>query len=465
MLGSKYGSFIAFLLTVLLLLVGGVVAQAAQPTYVGGQICASCHPKEAEAWRGSHHDLAMQKATAKTVLGDFSRVKFTNQGVTTTFFKRGDVFFVNTDGADGRLADFAIKYTFGVTPLQQYLIEFPGGRLQTLPIAWDSRPKISGGQRWFHLFAHEKIDHTDSLHWTGIYQNWNLQCAECHSTGLRKGYDAAKNSYHTTWKELNVSCEACHGPGSQHVDWAKTASKPYKDDANKGFATPINSDWQDWAFPEPGARYAKRDHAADPAVINTCSACHARRSALADRDQPGAPLADTHRLGLLTEPNYYVDGQQREEDYVWGSFQQSKMSQRGVTCMDCHEPHAAKLRAEGNTLCARCHNTSQFDTPKHHFHKSDSTGAQCVSCHMPAKNYMMIDVRRDHSLRVPRPDLAQSLDTPDACTQCHNGKTPAWAARCLRLCHTIMPFLISHSRRWRDMKLKPGPKAITSVKN
>ena len=150
-----------------------------------------------------------------------------------------------------------------------------------------------------------------------------------------------------------------------------------------------------------------------------------------DRDQPGAALADTHRLALLTAPNYYADGQQREEVYNWGSFLQSKMYQHGVTCMDCHEPHTGKPRAEGNALCARCHDAAAFDSPRHHFHKAGEAGAQCVACHMPTKNYMVIDARQDHSLRVPRPDLAKRLGTPDACTQCHAGKTPEWAATAL----------------------------------
>ena len=405
---------------------------AAEPGYVGGQVCTGCHAKEAEAWRGSHHDLAMQVPTDKTVLGDFKRSKFSHHGVVSTFFKRGDTFYVNTDGPDGKLADFPIKYVFGVTPLQQYLVEFPGGRLQALSVSWDSRPKSAGGQRWFHLYPKEKINHKDSLHWTGIYQNWNLQCAECHSTGLRKNYDAATNSYHTNWRELNVSCEACHGPGSRHAEWAKTATKPYKGDDLKGFSNATASRWnQAWKFPEPGARYARRDRPADPSVNNTCSACHARRGTIGDRDQAGAPLADTHRLVLLTAPNYYADGQQREEVYNWGSFLQSKMFQHGVTCMDCHEPHTAKPRAQGNALCARCHDATAFDSPKHHFHKAGEAGAQCVSCHMPTKTYMVIDARRDHSMRVPRPDLSKSLGTPDACTQCHAGKSSEWAALAL----------------------------------
>ena len=411
---------------------GGAMAAGGDVSYIGRQACTACHVKEAEAWRGSHHDLAMQEATAATVLGDFNNASFNYHGIVSRFFKRGDTFYVNTDGPDGKLADFPIKYVFGVAPLQQYLVEFPGGRLQALSIAWDSRPKAAGGQRWFHLFPKDKINHKDGLHWTGIYQNWNLQCAECHSTGLRKGYDAATNTYHTTWRELNVSCEACHGPGSRHADWAKTATKPYPADDRTGFEYPTASRWQDaWRFPEAGARIARRDRSADPAVNNTCAACHARRSTLAARDQPGAPLADTHRLALLTASNYHPDGQQREEVYIWGSFLQSRMFQQGVTCMDCHDPHTAKPRAAGNALCTRCHETTAYDSQKHHFHKDGAAGVQCVACHMPTTNYMVIDARRDHSLKTPRPDLAQTLGTPDACTQCHADRKPAWAAAAL----------------------------------
>ena len=99
---------------------------------------------EHAAWSGSHHDLAMQIADEKSVLGNFSNAKFSSAGVASTFFKRDGKFFVNTDGPDGKVADFEIKYTFGVTPLQQYLIELPGGRLQAFGIAWVAR---QGGGR------------------------------------------------------------------------------------------------------------------------------------------------------------------------------------------------------------------------------------------------------------------------------------------------------------------------------
>ena len=407
-------------------------AEAAPPagkaTYVGAESCKTCHEPEFKAWSGSHHQLAMQEASVSTVLGDFADVKFRHKGIESTFFKRGDKFMVRTDGPDGKLADYEISYTFGLYPLQQYLIPFPGGRYQTLPIAWDTRPKNAGGQRWFHLYPDQKIDHKDPLHWTRLYQNWALQCAECHSTNLRKGYDAASNTYHTTFSEINVACESCHGPGSAHVDWARKVRAPYPAQEHKGLPS-LQSRWKDaWKFPSDSARFAVRDHLADPAGMNSCAACHARRSTLSEDGKAGATLEDSHRLALLTAPNYHADGQQREEVYVWGSFLQSKMYQRGVTCMDCHDPHSQKLRAEGNALCTRCHNAAEFDAPKHHQHQADGKGAQCVSCHMPTQNYMVIHARQDHSMRVPRPDLSISLGSPNACTQCHTDRKPQWAA-------------------------------------
>src|SRR5215471_20145014 len=161
--------------------------------YAGGKVCGECHAKELEAWRGSDHDLAMQVADDKTVLGNFANAKFRYAGTTTTFSRRDGKFYVMTDGPDGKLHDYQIKYTFGVHPLQQYLIELPGGRVQALGIAWDSRPRALGGERWFHLYPKLDLKAGDPLHWTGNSQTWNFQCAECHSTDLKKSYDAKTN--------------------------------------------------------------------------------------------------------------------------------------------------------------------------------------------------------------------------------------------------------------------------------
>lgn len=405
-----------------------VQAAAAAPphaTFVGSATCAECHPQLQQRWQGSHHDLAIQVATAATVLGDFTDATFVQHGVTTTFSRKGDEFWVRTDGPDGALHDYKVTHTFGVTPLQQYLLEFERGRLQALDIAWDCRPAAQGGQRWFALHPNERVGPRDPLHWTAQSLNWNHQCAECHSTNLQKGYDLGNDSYHTTWSEIDVACEACHGPGSAHVAWARSAARD-PNDAARGLLVPFNKPGQ-FAF-DPGAVTARRIDGGVANEAEACGRCHSRRTPLIADYEHGKPLLDTHLVSLLQEDLYFADGQIRDEVYVYGSFVQSRMHHAGVTCSDCHDAHSLQLRAPGNALCVRCHQADHFDRVEHHHHAIDGAGASCVACHMPERDYMVVDPRRDHSLRVPRPDLSVKFGTPNACNNCHRDRDAGWAA-------------------------------------
>ncbi len=409
------------------------VAPVAAPTYVGGRACAGCHAGEYRDWQGSHHDLAMQAASEQSVLGDFSGAKYSHDGVTSTFFRRAGRFLVNTAGPDGTLADYEIAYTFGVMPLQQYLVAFPGGRLQALSIAWDTRARAQGGQRWFHLYPGERIAHDDELHWTGAQQNWNSMCADCHSTNLVKNHDATTGAFATAWSEIDVSCEACHGPGSKHVDWARrvgTRAPAAGDaDATRGLTVSFR-ERQAQAWTMDPQRGIARPSRAQPlrAEGEACAPCHSRRTPVAGDYAAGRPFLDHYLPALITPPLYHPDGQQRDEVYTWGSFVQSRMYGQGVTCSDCHEPHGLKLRAPGNGVCAQCHLPARYDAASHHFHVPGTAGAQCIACHMPATTYMVVDPRHDHSLRVPRPDLSVSDGVPNACNQCHGDRTAQWAA-------------------------------------
>jgi predicted CXXCH cytochrome family protein len=411
-----------------------IAVGADQPaTFVGVQACAECHRAQFDVWKGSHHALAMQTAATATVLGDFSGKSLEHFGVTTTFLRNGDKFMVRTDGPDGALQEYPIAYTFGVYPLQQYLIALPGGRLQALGIAWDSRPKSQGGQRWFHLYAGQRLKAGDPLHWTGRDQTWNYQCADCHSTDLKKHYDLAANTYATSWTDLDVGCEACHGPGSKHIAWAKSraAGDAYpsgSDASGMGLTNWLKpTDTGHWEM-NPQTGIARRTEKLMSTELETCAACHSRRKVIAKNPLPGEPYLDACLPALLEAGLYHADGQIDGEVYEYGSFLQSRMHAAGVTCSNCHDPHSAKLRAEGNALCAQCHLPEKFDVAAHHHHQQASTGAQCVNCHMPSKNYMIVDPRRDHSIRVPRPDLSVSLSTPNACTQCHADRPAQWAA-------------------------------------
>jgi len=430
--------------------------------YVGAAQCAECHAEAMQQWEGSHHDRAMEAPTDETVEGDFSGATFTKDGVTSRFFKEDGDFYVRTEGEDGERRDFKVAYTFGVYPLQQYLVEFPGGRLQTLPLCWDNRPEDEGGQRWFHIYDEQRIAPDDPLFWTRPPQNWNMQCAECHSTNLKKNYDPEKDQYHTTFAQIDVSCEACHGPGSKHVEWAEEETDGYwrggesgdesEADGSRfadmsakamGLSVTLNSNKANpgqWKINPETGNAQRTQPLNDRGHMQICSRCHSLRTVLSDKFVPGESWLETHRPTLLEQPLYHSDGRIEGEVYVWGSFRQSKMYHKGVRCVDCHDPHSTELKLPKKQLCLQCHSGAKYATRDHHFHEPGSKGASCVRCHMPEETFMVVDGRRDHSFRIPRPDRSKRLGTPNTCNDCHTEKSYDWAAK--------------QSRRWWG---EPGP--------
>ncbi|MCA3559518.1 MAG: tetratricopeptide repeat protein [Aestuariivirga sp.] len=395
--------------------------------FAGSASCAGCHVAEAGAWAGSDHAWALKTPDAASVLGDFNDASIANGNVTTRFTSKNGRYFVETEGADGKPSGFEVRYTVGHRPLQQYLVETEKGRLQVLDLAWD----VTAG-KWFHLYPDQHAPPGDGLHWTGTYKNWQARCATCHQTGFDKGFDFPTRTYKSHWAELTVGCEACHGPGGAHVAWAKGhgGEDPYA-------ALPMG----------PGQQAQE---------LAVCGPCHARREAFSQvQPAAGAPFHDNYALALLTPDLYFPDGQQKDEVFILGSFLQSKMKARGVTCSNCHEPHGGGLVAEGNAVCTQCHGTAgndafpslrkaDFDTPLHHRHKQGSEAAQCVSCHMPGRSYMRIDPRRDHFFRRPDPLQSKAAGAPDVCTGCHAGKTAGWAAE------QIAAWTPAGDKNWQD---------------
>jgi predicted CXXCH cytochrome family protein len=395
---------------------------AETPAFVGSAACRECHGVAWSRWKGSDHERAMDVASAATVLGDFDDASFTSHGVTSRFYRRDGRFYVYTAGPGGKMGEFEIKYTFGVHPLQQYLVPFPGGRLQCLTIAWDTEKK-----HWFDLYPNQDIPPSDWLYWTRNAQNWNGMCAECHSTNLKKGYDPETRSYNTTWSDINVGCEACHGAGSRHVAWARIPEMARPELENDGLVVRTS-----------GLTSAQ--------LVELCAPCHSRRAEIGDYDHSGKRLLDYMLPSLLTEGLYEADGQQLDEVYTYASFLQSKMYARGVRCSDCHDSHSTRLLKPGNELCLQCHVRETYDTKAHHFHEKvykgkPSDGALCVKCHMPARPYMVVDWRADHSIRIPRPDLTRDIGTPNACSQCHADKPLGW--------------VLDATRKWYGLARRP----------
>lgn len=390
----------------------------ATPAFVGSDVCADCHTEETEAWAGSHHAKAWTPPTVQNVLGNFDNTSFTHHGITTRFYREDGAYMIETDGPSGEMVAYPVHSVVGIEPLQQYLLETQEGRLQSFDVVWDVDQ-----ERWYHLYPDQELFAGDGLHWTGPYKNWNARCAECHATDFDKNYSPTARSYASTQAEIGVGCEACHGPGEAHLAWAnelETTQTPWEGLSDAGFTIDLS--------------------AGGEVYVQQCAGCHSRREPFEDGNPlPGTGFHDAYRLSPLRDGSYYADGQILDEVYVYGSFLQSKMYAQGVTCANCHDPHTAELRAEGNGLCTQCHSqagntdfptlrTKVYDDPSHHFHEVGTQGAECKSCHMIERDYMGIDGRRDHSFRIPRPDLYAQTFAPDTCTDCHSDETSSWAA-------------------------------------
>jgi len=406
---------------------------AAPPKFVGTARCGECHATPLQTWAGSHHDLAMQ-SPAGLALPGFDGRSLTVGRERFTFRHDASGYVVDVETKPTQASEspssvtYPVRYVFGTSPLAQVLLDVGGGHLQALSVAWDTRSEAAGGQRWFSLHPDEEIPPGDALHWKGPQFNWNHQCADCHSTGVEKNYDRKGHGFATAYAEIDVGCEACHGPGSGHVE-AVRAGQPTLRVA--GFRPLVAPPSRRWVL-APGAPIA---HLEPPTVptdeLESCAPCHSRRSDLgpsANPDQPDESFHDRHRLSLLDEAHYFADGQIEDEVFEYGSFLQSRMHRAGVLCSDCHEPHALTLVARGNALCSSCHRPEVFDTQAHHFHSPGTAGAECVNCHMPERTYMVLDGRRDHRFGVPQPELSASIGAPDPCTGCHRDRTAPWAA-------------------------------------
>ncbi len=373
-----------------------LVSAYAKKEYVGEAACIQCHQAEYNNWKGSHHDWAMKLPNDTTVLGDFNNALFSEDGETYLFYKKDSAYYVKT-GRVGQEKEYKIAYTFGVTPLQQYLIKFPNGKHQILRATWDTKKK-----QWFNQYKGQEIPHKDWLHWTQGAQRWNTMCAECHSTNLKKNYNLAKDEFTTAYDNITISCEACHGPAGAHLNWA-AKEKPTGNPMIQVVGT------------------------SQTLQLNQCAGCHARRVKLTEVIKPNVAFDDQFMLQTINAEYYHPDGQIKDEDYVFGSFVQSKMYAQGVKCSDCHNVHTNKLKLEGNNLCMQCHEP-KYNSETHHFHKGENESTQCVSCHMTGAVFMGNDFRRDHSFRVPRPDQSVEYNTPNACTGCHKNKSDTWAA-------------------------------------
>lgn len=335
------------------------------------EACAGCHPAEVAAWRTSQHALANRLVNPR------------DDGDATP---------------PGR--NVRAEAVIGITPLIQYLAPFPGGRLQVVDIARDTR-----SNEWFFAFNDQRRPH-EWGYWTNRAMNWNSQCAACHMTEFRKNYDPATDTYASTWKAMGISCAQCHVLRDQKSE----VSGPCPMVLPSNLASRIS-------------------------YLDSCASCHSRREELTGRFSIGDAFHDQFRLMLANATQFHPDGQVNDENFEYASFAMSRMAHRGVVCLDCHDPHSGKLRqpVENNVLCLQCHippglrNATPIDPVGHSGHAPANSGSLCVECHMPHNAYMVRDRRRDHGMTSPDPLLTKELGIPNACTRCHPSQPVEWA--------------------------------------
>ncbi|MGY0626799.1 MAG: multiheme c-type cytochrome [Paraglaciecola chathamensis] len=453
--------------------------------YIGAQACQSCHQSEYDQWQQSDHFKAMQTANKESVLGDFSDIEVNFHDIATRFFVEDGQYKITTTNKQNKLETFDVPYTFGFYPLQQYLVDVGEGKLQAFNIAWDSRSKEEGGQRWFHLQPIEKITPEHPFFWQRHFQNWNSRCADCHTTDLKRNFEPKSNTFATQFSEVNVACESCHGPAGQHIKLAKKGELSAQD---SGFRQTLPA-LKNFSF-SPNNPIAHADGKPNNSEINVCARCHSLRTPLtqpfanteqAYRDthdktaanpnknyqdthgksnhknnyqdthdktaansknnyqdthgksnhnphakQPQQRFVDDYRLEWIRAPFYHANGSINEEVFVAGSFMQSKMQHAGVTCSNCHNAHTGKVKIQGNGLCLQCHQAETFNSPEHHHHTPQTDGAMCVNCHMPEKTYMGVDDRRDHSFLIPDLSFNGDSSEPQTCLACHDKEDDHW---------------------------------------
>lgn len=372
------------------------------------QACAACHPKEVEAWQGSQHAHANRLVSLEQDGPAFNPPRTLRHGsFTTQLSQQEDRLVVREAGPDGKTSVYQPEAVIGITPLRQYLVPFPGGRLQTMAVSFDPR-----SNEWFNAFGDDNRLAHEWGFWKNRSMNWNSQCAFCHMTEFRKNYDPQSDTYASTWKAMGIACAQCH----VSVRPATTTQCPVS-------VSPSSSP------PKPDTRNLLPH-------LDNCASCHSRREQMTDTYTPGDPYHDHFRITLADNPaTFYPDGQIRDEDFEYNSFLMSRMGHKGITCLDCHDSHSYKLKlpVEGNALCLSCHlapgqkAATVIDPATHSHHDLTKPGASCVECHMPRTTYMQRDARRDHGFTSPDPVLTKELGIPNACTTCHADKSVEWS--------------------------------------
>lgn len=372
--------------------------------YAGAVACGTCHQAEYAKWRQSPHGRAMAVPSPESIIGVFDGKAVELPDGRAVPMRDGDRYVIDVQHGTSR-ERMAVDLVLASGRQHQLLVNRGGdGTLRLLPIWWST---VS--DRWRPLEAAHRpgaLDPGSPRHWAASGMP-ELNCLTCHLSGAR--HRIAANAIETTWRDLAIDCESCHGPGQAHVD------------ARRGVA----------------GGGAMRDLATLDKVAEgrLCAQCHALKFAGRFDDHVATVIPAT-----LALDDFRVDSSQHSTSYQWAGHSVSECHRRGAAkCSSCHEPHAQTARdhmggdatgARSDAQCTVCHR-DRIDAAAARAHSHHGAAVQCVDCHM-ALAWLGDDPGgeqrvSDHSIAIPRAKESERFGTPDPCRTCHAAAMPAWS--------------------------------------
>lgn len=423
--------------------------------YVRSETCASCHPREHQTWFKSFHRTMTQVASPETVLGNFNDVELEWAGARYKFSKDTEGFFVEMDDPLWALRVRASDPLRGVAPprVKSRLGLLTGshhmqvcwtptglGNAQLLiPFAW-----LNADQRWApfdQTFLRDpKMPHSAQI--------WNKNCVGCHATAPVPQYDRQAGSARSATGELGIACEACHGPGQDHINFHRSPLHRY----TARFATAKETSPESHLF-NPAKLDSRRSS-------EICGQCHSIKwlpenwNREGPTFRPGVELdkhaevirpTDMHGQdwvkALPSSPRflrdrYWKDGMVRVSGREFNGLVESPCYKNGdLSCISCHSMHQSDpndqlaARMDSNEACFQCHSKFRADLEKHTHHPAKSSGSFCYNCHMPFTTYGLLKGIRSHQITSPDAAIDRDTGRPGACAGCHLDKSAEWIAK------------------------------------
>jgi predicted CXXCH cytochrome family protein len=392
-------------------------ASPAPSDYVGSASCQSCHQSAYDEWRGSLHIRMTKPVADATILGDFTEgTRFADHGRSYEFGRKATQPFVKIAFGDRSPETFTVDYTLGFKRYQGYLSTLPDGRMYVLPAFWHVEH-----ERWMDW--KELAPVPDGAH--DLRQIWNTNCFNCHATNLAQGYNITARKYETTWTEMGIGCEACHGPGREHA----ALMEAWKNDPT--------------SKPPYDIGIFSTRRASPREVFDSCSYCHGNKTNVFTGFRAGHRYEDYALPFLISAPipendpqgEFWPDGRPNRFNRPQAVMQSGCFESGQLACTNCHVAHGSpnpfSLKVDitqgrnGDRLCTQCHQT---DVATHTFHEAESAGSRCINCHMSDVNWRLLTRRLDHTYKPPVPELTAAYGIPNACTTCHDNRSPEWAA-------------------------------------